>query len=50
MATLHSTEFSIESIICGHDVYMYIWSSVVGEELECQIGTGNVNDLYAVSD
>ena len=38
MATLHSTEFSMESVICGHHVYKYIWNSIVGEELE----TGNV--------
>ena len=42
MATLHSTEFSMESIIRGHHVYKYIWSSIVGEELECRIETGNV--------
>ena len=43
------TEFLMESTIRGHNVYKYIWSSVVGEELECQIETGNVHDLYAVS-
>ena len=42
MATLHSTEFSMESVIHGHHVYKYIWSSVVGKELECWIETGNV--------
>ena len=42
MATLHSTEFSMESVIRGHHVYKYKWSSVVGEELECWIETGNV--------
>ena len=42
MATLHSTEFLMESVICRHHVYKYIWSSVVGEELECRIEIGNV--------
>ena len=42
MATLHNTEFLMDSVIRGHHVYKYIWSSVVGEELECQIETGNV--------
>ena len=42
MATLHSTEFSMESVIRGHHVYKYKWSNVVGEELECWIETGNV--------
>ena len=42
MATLHNTEFSMDSVIRGHHVYKYIWSSVVGEELECRIETGNV--------
>ena len=49
MATLHSAEFSMESVIRGHHVYKYIWSSVVGEELECRIKAGNVHNLYAVS-
>ena len=51
MATLHvhAAEFSMDSVICGHHVYRHIWSSVVGEELECRIETGNVHDLYAVS-
>ena len=50
MATLHSTEFLMEFVTCRHHVYKYImlWSRVVGEELECQIETGNVHDLYAV--
>ena len=43
MATLHSTEFSMEFIIRGHHTYKYIWSSIVGEELECRIETGNVH-------
>ena len=42
MATLHSTEFLMESVIRGHHTYKYICSSVVGEELECWIETGNV--------
>ena len=49
MATLHNTEFLMESVIRGHHVYKYIWSSFVGEELVCWIETGNVHDLYAVS-
>ena len=43
MATLYSTEFSMESIIRGHHTYKYIWSSVVSEELEYRIETGNVH-------
>ena len=42
MATLHGTEFSMESVIRRHHTYKYVWSSVVGEELEYRIETGNV--------
>ena len=42
MATLYNTEFLMESVIHRHHMYKYIWSSVVGEELECQIETRNV--------
>ena len=41
--------FSVESVIRGHHVYKAIWSSVLGEELQCHREVGNIHDLYAVS-
>ena len=44
-----SSSFAINSIVHGYHVYKDIWTSVCGEELQCQCETGNVHDLYAVS-
>ena len=41
--------FSVESVVRGHHVYKTIWSSALGEELQCHCEVGNIHDLYAVS-
>ena len=33
----------------GYHIYKDIWTTVCGEELQCQCEVGNVHDLYAVS-
>ena len=43
------TSFSVESVDCGHHVYKTIWSSALGEELQCHREVGNIHDLYALS-
>ena len=40
--------FLLESVVRGCHVYKEIWSSVLGEELQCICEIGNVHDLYAV--
>ena len=40
--------FRLDSVVRGHHVFKDIWSSMLGEELECIRETGNVHDLYAV--
>ena len=41
--------FSVESIIRRHYVYNTIWSSALGEKLQCYREVSNIHDLYAVS-
>ena len=43
------TSFLVESVVRGHHVYKTIWSSALGEELQCHREVGNIHDLYAVS-
>ena len=38
-----------ESIIQGHHVYKTIWTSEIGEILECQQERGNPEDLYTIA-
>ena len=40
--------FRLDSVVRGHHVYKNIWSSMLGEELQCICEMGNVHDLYAV--
>ena len=40
--------FRLDSVVRGHHVYKNIWSSMLGEELQCIREMGNVHDLYAV--
>jgi len=39
--------FVMESVVHGYHVYKEIWSSVIGEELQCICEIGNIYDLYA---
>ena len=39
----------MDSVIRGHHIYKDIWTSFVGEELQCQREVGNIHDIYAVS-
>ena len=40
----------MDSVIREHHIYEdKIWSSFIGEELQCQREVGNVHDIYAVS-
>ena len=41
--------FLVESVVRGHHVYKTIWSSALGEELQCHREVSNIHDLYAVS-
>ena len=38
----------LDSVVRGHHIYKDIWSSMIGEELQCVREVGNVHDLYAV--
>jgi len=40
--------FTMESAVCGYNVYQSIWSSRVGEQLECRCKDHNIHDMYAV--
>ena len=54
MAHDSSYRFRMDSVIRRH-IYIYIyiykdiWTSFVGEELQCQREVGNIHDIYAVS-
>ena len=39
--------FRLDSVVRRHHVYKNIWSSMLGEELQCICEMGNVHDLYA---
>jgi len=41
--------FSVESVIHGHHASKAIWSSVLGEQLQCHCEPGNIHDLYVVA-
>ena len=40
--------FLLELAVCGYHVYKEIWSSILGEELQCFCEIGSIHDLYAV--
>jgi len=40
--------FVFESVVRGNHIYKEIWSSMLGEELQCFHEIGNIHDLYAV--
>jgi len=40
--------FVLESVLCGYHVYKEIWSSMLGEELQCLREIRNIYDLYTV--
>jgi len=46
---IETAVFSVESVVCGHHVSKAIWSSVLGEELQCHCEPDNIHVLYAVA-
>ena len=47
MAEIDTYEF--DSMVHGYHQYQSIWSTVVGEELQCRIELSNPHDLFAVA-
>ena len=45
MAT-QEAEYSLDSVVCGHHVYKYIWTPCLGERLSLHTGMGNAHDSY----
>jgi len=49
MAGSDASLFTMESAVRGYHVYQTIWSSRVGEQLECRCEDHNIHDMYAVA-
>ena len=41
--------FWLESIVCGHHIYKWVWTPVVGEKLPVDIEEDNTNDPRVVA-
>ena len=42
----HGDPRSLESVVCGHHVYKYIWTPCLGERLSLRTDVGNLYDSY----
>ena len=42
-------DYSVESCLCGYDVYKEVWTPNRQETLECSREEGNIHDPYAVA-
>ena len=47
MADRDTYEFA--SMVCGYHEYRSVWSTVVGEELQCRIELSDPHDIFAVA-
>ena len=46
---MRAMEFAIDSCVRGHHVSKMFWLPMLGEELLCERGSGNLTDPYAVA-
>ena len=44
-----ATGMEIDSVIRGYHIYKEVWTSTVGEELNCRRERDNFKDLFAIA-